>query len=90
MNNSDYTPAKYWRVKATKENGDITLFWAHTRVVRENGLVMYVLCKQDGERTWDTPTTSETRVYMGRLDDIIYERPARMSKKYAVLEVVKD
>lgn len=87
--NEIYTPAKYWRVKAETENGGTTIFWAFSKTEKK-GLVIYVQCKRDGEKSWFTPTCTETKVYIGAPESIIWERPARMSKKYAMLEVVKS
>jgi len=84
----------FYRVKANVVTvGDkVTskIFWAQSRSERKGkiGGLMYVQCNKFGQYRWKG-NCKQIEIVMAQLEDIIYEKKARMNLHYGELEVVK-
>ena len=83
----------FYRVKANVVTvGDkVTskIFWAQSRSERKGkiGSLMYVQCNKFGQYRWKG-NCKQIEIVMAQLEDIIYEKKARMNLHYGELEIV--
>lgn len=75
--------AEYVRVKLLNQ-WPTKPFWA--KKTSNNEFIQYIRCNREG----DTILGNKKHIIIVTKEDIAWERPARMSRKYGELEIIKD
>jgi hypothetical protein len=83
----DFTKVPYYRVTMKTTTGKPRTFWAKDKRVLPNGVIRYVEVTKEGAVDFNTSNKDirKLRVVIGKPEDFISEKPARLNKHYGWL-----